>query len=249
MPGRSVTTWNAGSLFGGMCIDARDLDVRRRKLWHLARLGRDSDVVVLQELRGTENDTQELRDYCPGFHFLASFGASGATGGVSIGVSRRFQALHLELHMKVVHRERIILLHCGDGVVSLHICCFHLVRELGRLSPVGQLESPAGPLGRMMMGTLCFQETAFLFEIAEGRRCVRTGTPSYAQEPVGDAFDRLFPEFAEVRQLAYTRRQLRYLGGAPAVDTVSRLDRFWSNAPTPIFAHEGDSLRQEHAQR
>lgn len=42
--------------FGGITIAHRDLDVPQRKLLHLARLGRDSDVLLVQELRSTQND-------------------------------------------------------------------------------------------------------------------------------------------------------------------------------------------------
>lgn len=45
----------------------------------------------------------------------------------------------------------------------------------------------------------------------------------------------VFPEFAEIRQPAYTRRQLRYQGRAPEVDNVSRIDRCWSIVPTPVL--------------
>lgn len=72
-------------------------------------------------------------------------------------------------------------------------------------------------------------------DVSEGIWCVRIGTPSYSQDSVAGAFNRLFLEFAEVRQPAYTRRQLRYTDGAPEVDVVSRLDGVWANAPTPLL--------------
>lgn len=85
----------------------------------------------------------------------------------------------------------------------------------------------------MVVGTLCWQETAIRLTLLKGvgacgqapRRMRRSSDPN----------DRFFPEFAEVRQTAYTRRQLHYLGGAPEVGTVSRIDRCLSHAPTPVM--------------
>lgn len=59
MPGLTLSTRNAVSLFGGMSTASRDLAVRRRKLRHLSKLCLGSDVVVIQELRGTPNDVGE----------------------------------------------------------------------------------------------------------------------------------------------------------------------------------------------
>lgn len=42
--------------------------------------------------------------------------------------------------MEEVHFGRTILLHGGADVVSLHLCCFHVVCELGRRSPLDRLE-------------------------------------------------------------------------------------------------------------
>lgn len=125
-----------------MSTSPRDLGIRRHKLLHLAHLGREPDVLLVQELRGSPSDVNELHDYCPCFRFFASFGATANAGGVAIGVSRRFQSLYSVMRMEVVHRGRIVVLHCGTLSEQLHSCCVHLVREVGRASPVGQLAMP-----------------------------------------------------------------------------------------------------------
>lgn len=134
-----------------------------------------------------------------------------------------------------MHRGRIVVLHCGVELAALHICCVHLVREVGRLSPDGQSGLLRRSVGSCDDGRVALVGDWNVVTSTEGRWCVRTGTPSYGQDSVAEAFDRLFSEFVEVRQLAYTRRQLRYPGGAPEVHTVSRLGRFWTNAATPVL--------------
>lgn len=132
--------------------------------------------------------------------------------------------------MEVVHCGRVVTI--GD---PLQIGRVHLFREAGRVSPVAQLGVLRRAVGSCDDMHVALANDWGFVDSTEGRWCVRTGTPNYVQDSVVGAFDRMFPEFAEVRQPAYTRRQLRYQDGAPEVDTVSRLDRMLANSSTPLL--------------
>lgn len=82
---------------------------------------------------------------------------------------------------------------------------------------------------------------------AEGRWSVRRKMAVYAAELVGALFDDLFPEFAEIAQGSCTRRRFREEDGRRELDTVSRIDRVWSNASTPFLIARGASAWTEES--
>lgn len=72
----------------------------------------------------------------------------------------------------------------------------------------------------MTIGTLCWRETATSLMLLRDFGVSGWARRHMHRSSLETRLIVFVPEFAEVRQLAYTRRQLRYQGRAPEVDAL-----------------------------
>ena len=126
-----MVTWNCATLFGAA---PRTRGQRRRRAAKIDRVISFScrhDVVMLQEVRGNEQDIGELANRIPRHSFLGcSFCRDSSSGGVLIIISEELRGRFASCGSEEVEKGRALPVTVeGGGSHPLAFCCLHVVPE------------------------------------------------------------------------------------------------------------------------
>ena len=218
----SVITWNCATLFGAA---PRTREQKRR---HAAKVDRivsfacRHDVVMLQEVHGSEQDIGELASRMPRHFILGPFCCDSGSGGVLIIISDELRGRFASCRSEGIEKGRALLVTLeGGGSHPLAFCCLHVVPEWGInykrdfLNRVGECSPSVGDACLILAGDLNFPG------VGEGRLSVNTGRVTLTDECISAPFKSTFTELCEITGDRPTRRGFN----DGVISVVSRIDR------------------------
>ena len=175
----SVITWNFATLFGAAP------GIRDQKRRHAAKVDRivsfacRHDVVMLQEVHGSEQDIGELASRMPRHFILGPFCCDSGSGGVLIIISDELRGRFASCRSEGIEKGRALLVTLeGGGSHPLAFCCLHVVPgwsincKRNFLDRVGECSPSVGDACLVLAGDLNFPG------LGEGRLNVGTGRVS-----------------------------------------------------------------------